>query len=121
MHARASNAPHAAPPGTTKGRTRVRPFVRGIGAPGFEPGTSPTRTARATRLRHAPRYGRSLLGRAGHGLVVPDRQPGHERLEGGVERRALALRPPGQAVVLDRLGLGDHVVAQLRMTIGEVR
>ena len=25
-----------------------------IGAPGFEPGTSPTRTARATRLRHAP-------------------------------------------------------------------
>ena len=27
---------------------------RSIGAPGFEPGTSPTRTARATRLRHAP-------------------------------------------------------------------
>jgi hypothetical protein len=26
-----------------------------IGAPGFEPGTSPTRTARATRLRHAPK------------------------------------------------------------------
>ena len=26
-----------------------------IGAPGFEPGTSPTRTVRATRLRHAPR------------------------------------------------------------------
>src|SRR5436305_2100766 len=25
-----------------------------IGAPGFEPGTSPTRTERATRLRHAP-------------------------------------------------------------------
>ena len=25
-----------------------------IGAPGFEPGTSPTRTVRATRLRHAP-------------------------------------------------------------------
>jgi len=25
-----------------------------VGAPGFEPGTSPTRTARATRLRHAP-------------------------------------------------------------------
>src|SRR5436190_1223994 len=24
-----------------------------IGAPGFEPGTSPTRTVRATRLRHA--------------------------------------------------------------------
>src|SRR5262249_6709357 len=29
-----------------------------IGAPGFEPGTSPTRTVRATRLRHAPRRGR---------------------------------------------------------------
>jgi hypothetical protein len=29
--------------------------VRFIGAPGFEPGTSPTRTVRATRLRHAPR------------------------------------------------------------------
>ena len=28
-----------------------------IGAPGFEPGTSPTRTARATRLRHAPMPG----------------------------------------------------------------
>src|ERR1700683_601654 len=28
--------------------------VLAIGAPGFEPGTSPTRTARATRLRHAP-------------------------------------------------------------------
>ena len=28
---------------------------RCIGAPGFEPGTSPTRTVRATRLRHAPR------------------------------------------------------------------
>ena len=27
-----------------------------VGAPGFEPGTSPTRTARATRLRHAPTH-----------------------------------------------------------------
>ena len=26
-----------------------------IGVPGFEPGTSPTRTARATRLRHTPK------------------------------------------------------------------
>ena len=31
------------------------PAEREIGAPGFEPGTSPTRTVRATRLRHAPR------------------------------------------------------------------
>ena len=27
---------------------------KSIGAPGFEPGTSPTRTVRATGLRHAP-------------------------------------------------------------------
>ena len=36
-----------------------------VGAPGFEPGTSPTRTARATRLRHAPRpneYGKVAAG-----------------------------------------------------------
>ncbi len=35
---------------------RKAPHLRGfsIGAPGFEPGTSPTRTVRATRLRHAP-------------------------------------------------------------------
>ena len=30
--------------------------IRTIGAPGFEPGTSPTRTVRATRLRHAPMH-----------------------------------------------------------------
>ena len=38
-------------------RAPKTPEIRGfsaIGAPGFEPGTSPTRTARATRLRHAP-------------------------------------------------------------------
>jgi len=37
--------------------TNKKPRICGvfyIGAPGFEPGTSPTRTARATRLRHAP-------------------------------------------------------------------
>ena len=28
-----------------------------VGAPGFEPGTSSSRTMRATRLRHAPRRG----------------------------------------------------------------
>jgi dinuclear metal center YbgI/SA1388 family protein len=41
----------------TTPRTPKTPAERGlsnIGAPGFEPGTSPTRTARATRLRHAP-------------------------------------------------------------------
>src|SRR5437879_2845255 len=37
-----------------------------IGAPGFEPGTSPTRTVRATRLRHAPtqwEYSTPLIAR----------------------------------------------------------
>ena len=36
--------------------TKEKPRICGalIGAPGFEPGTSPTRTVRATRLRHAP-------------------------------------------------------------------
>ena len=33
----------------------ARKRASAIGAPGFEPGTSPTRTVRATRLRHAPR------------------------------------------------------------------
>ena len=36
-------------------RRKSLPIARfSIGAPGFEPGTSPTRTVRATRLRHAP-------------------------------------------------------------------
>src|SRR4051812_49838678 len=35
-----------------------------IGAPGFEPGTSPTRTVRATRLRHAPKTAISLAAAA---------------------------------------------------------
>ena len=46
---RARNDPHMSLPRVAE--AGVSPF---IGAPGFEPGTSPTRTARATRLRHAP-------------------------------------------------------------------
>src|SRR5882672_2748009 len=38
-----------------RGRARHDGEIVPIGAPGFEPGTSPTRTVRATRLRHAPR------------------------------------------------------------------
>jgi hypothetical protein len=41
-----------------------------IGAPGFEPGTSPTRTARATRLRHAP-----TQVPVSHTAIVPARCP----------------------------------------------
>jgi hypothetical protein len=42
----------------------VQMMVFLIGAPGFEPGTSPTRTVRATRLRHAPRA-----------AIIPERRP----------------------------------------------
>ena len=41
------------PPGLQRRLDRRR-SRKSIGAPGFEPGTSPTRTVRATRLRHAP-------------------------------------------------------------------
>jgi hypothetical protein len=43
---------------TARSGQEKTPDFRGffIGAPGFEPGTSPTRTARATRLRHAPTH-----------------------------------------------------------------
>ena len=40
-----------------------------IGAPGFEPGTSPTRTVRATRLRHAPRA--AIISEPGAKAVPP--------------------------------------------------
>jgi hypothetical protein len=39
---------------TIRAQTPFPPPGRGIGAPRFELGTSPTRTVRATRLRHAP-------------------------------------------------------------------
>ena len=44
-------------PSKTASDQQKSPALAGllIGAPGFEPGTSPTRTVRATRLRHAPR------------------------------------------------------------------
>jgi hypothetical protein len=48
-------------PRCAHGRGREARHVAGvssIGAPGFEPGTSPTRTVRATRLRHAPKRDR---------------------------------------------------------------
>ncbi len=55
-------------PGSALTLTKVWRSLRSemtIGAPGFEPGTSPTRTVRATRLRHAPR------GRQGYPVPVP--------------------------------------------------
>jgi integrase len=46
--------PSSGTPTETQKPPSQRGFL-GIGAPGFEPGTSPTRTVRATRLRHAPK------------------------------------------------------------------
>src|SRR6202035_1031391 len=42
--------------------------LRNIGAPRFELGTSPTRTVRATRLRHAPMSTGSITHEAGRYL-----------------------------------------------------
>jgi hypothetical protein len=57
----------------------VSQTTRYIGAPGFEPGTSPTRTARATRLRHAPTHRQyptpSPLARARPACPAPDPRP----------------------------------------------
>ena len=50
----AAEAPTAQYPRVSDGSATPRAAAR-IGAPGFEPGTSPTRTVRATRLRHAPK------------------------------------------------------------------
>src|SRR6185437_59370 len=47
-----------------------------IGAPGFEPGTSPTRTARATRLRHAPTQPAVSHKRAGQPLSAAEGRSG---------------------------------------------
>ncbi len=106
-----------------------------IGAPGFEPGTSPTRTARATRLRHAPKgsesSSRSPGAKAGSGggfepsagdrAVVADGQAGDQGLERLVDPHALARRVALQAGALDLLGLGDHVVDEVGVAIEEVR
>src|SRR5262249_1901914 len=81
-----------------------------IGAPGFEPGTSPTRTVRATRLRHAPRESLSVASGPLTGprdrLEIPDSQAGHERLEGDLDGHALAFRPRREPDLLDLLALG---------------
>ena len=53
-HKRAGSASAAGTPIETQKPPSQRGFLV-IGAPGFEPGTSPTRTVRATRLRHAPK------------------------------------------------------------------
>ncbi len=58
--------PHSAGrPEPCRGRAGDRSGQVKIGAPGFEPGTSPTRTVRATRLRHAPKVGIISEGRPG--------------------------------------------------------
>ncbi len=57
-------------PESARGRSRITSLA--IGAPGFEPGTSPTRTVRATRLRHAPKTAASLAApMAAEGVLDP--------------------------------------------------
>src|ERR1700748_2743205 len=58
-------ARHCGPSSTLAGRRTTKP----VGAPGFEPGTSPTRTVRATRLRHAPRA--AIISERGAEAVPP--------------------------------------------------
>ena len=64
-----------------------------IGAPGFEPGTSPTRTVRATRLRHAPRAP-SIANARVSGIAEPYEGPAPDTPVG---RRASRSRWPGIA------------------------
>src|SRR3954453_16537632 len=62
----------------TSGERATQPATlscREIGAPGFEPGTSPIRTVRATRLRHAPKGTQSSRGREARDRRLPDLAP----------------------------------------------
>jgi uncharacterized membrane protein YdjX (TVP38/TMEM64 family) len=67
-----------------------------IGAPGFEPGTSPTRTVRATRLRHAPRA--DILGRHTPG-VASARQGGQDQASKRLSLRSIAITLTGIAAL----------------------
>ena len=71
----------------------VRP-IRAIGAPRFELGTSPTRTVRATRLRHAPEAGLSQARVAPRAIRVEGDQPsdpGCHRLDLDVVEQPIGL------------------------------
>src|SRR3954451_20803864 len=100
-----------------------------IGLAGFEPATSPTRTERATKLRHSPcgrpsvaaRLRRRLVRSGGDSLVVADREAGQEGLEALLDGHAVLLGVTAQAVALDRLALLDHLVDKLRMLVAEER
>src|SRR3954471_16582364 len=109
-------------------RTQKAPRLRGfraIGAPGFEPGTSPTRTVRATRLRHAPKSAQYRPGLraslARDRRVVAHREAGDERLEGTLYGQLLARRPALEAGLLDLLALGDDVVDEVGVAVAEER
>src|SRR2546423_9445027 len=93
-----------------------------IGLPRFELGTSPTRTERATRLRHSPTdlgypVLRSSLRR--YGVVIADRQAREEGLEALLDGQAVLVGEGTEAGVLDRLALGDHLLHEIRMLVGE--
>src|SRR4051812_46874855 len=78
---RARNSASHIPSATTQAAPSRR---RQIGAPGFEPGTSPTRTVRATRLRHAPKAQSLAVAvttwRGQPALLLADLEHGQERL-----------------------------------------
>ncbi len=74
------------------GTARIKRLAkRNIGAPGFEPGTSPTRTVRATRLRHAPNA--AELSQT-IGAVASGRPPGHRRIRRQIKVKKLEERFP---------------------------
>src|SRR5438046_3209046 len=77
--------------------TRAARGFRLIGAPGFEPGTSPTRTVRATRLRHAPKSLSSLA------LLNKNSRARNLAILG--RSHQLLLRPPMQ---WQQRGEGEH-------------
>lgn len=68
-HPRTSTNTVPANPSVFGAFARIRGFSKAIGAPRFELGTSPTRTVRATRLRHAPKS---------HGESTPSTHRAHD-------------------------------------------
>src|SRR3954452_7979042 len=109
--------------GEAGGERESETHGRGIGLGRFELPTSPTRTERATRLRHSPNavYLSAADGfLARHGLVITDRQPGQERVEALLEWDLLLVAIAAQARLLDRDALCDHLVDQLRVLVAEV-
>lgn len=113
---RRANRSHLAPSAHKK--TLAYQGFSAIGAPGFEPGTSPTRTVRATRLRHAPngnavchRPARAGLS-AGRPVAIP--------LSGGPRRVDARLGWPGGQVAADRCERQDIDQGRAEIRLPEI-